>query len=91
MVTGCKLGMDVRLCAPKALWPEEDLVASAAALPQRPGPAMTITRTRPLREAGQAASDFLHTDVWVSMGEAEEVWDSNKIQQLKPYQVNGES
>ncbi len=84
MVTGCKLGMDVRLCAPKALWPEESLVKTCQAIAAETGARLTITESV---EEGVKGVDYLYTDVWVSMGEAKEVWDE-RIRLLLPYQVN---
>jgi ornithine carbamoyltransferase len=84
MVTGCKLGMDVRLCSPKALWPEESLVKTCREIAKETGARLTLTEKV---EEGVKGVDFLYTDVWVSMGEAKEVWDE-RIKLLKPYQVN---
>jgi ornithine carbamoyltransferase len=84
MVGGCKLGMDVRLCAPKKLWPEEDLVKSCKAIAVETGARLTLTDD--VQEGVQGA-DFLYTDVWVSMGEADSVWEQ-RIDLLGPYQVN---
>ncbi len=84
MVTGCKLGMDVRLCAPKALWPEESLVETCKAIAAETGARLTLTESV---DEGVKDVDFLYTDVWVSMGEAKEVWDQ-RIKLLKPYQIN---
>ena len=84
MVTGCKLGMDVRLCSSKALWPEESLVATCRAIAAETGARLTLTESV---EEGVKGVDYLYTDVWVSMGEAKEVWDE-RIKLLKPYQVN---
>lgn len=83
MVMGCKLGMDVRLCAPKALWPEEDLVKTCRQVANETGARLTLTESV---EEGVEGVDYLHTDVWVSMGEPKEVWDE-RIKLLKPYQV----
>jgi ornithine carbamoyltransferase len=87
MVTGCKLGMDVRLCAPRALWPEESLVATCRAVAAETGARLTLTERV---DEGVKGVDYLYTDVWVSMGEAKEVWDE-RIKLLKPYQVNSEA
>jgi ornithine carbamoyltransferase len=87
MVTGCKLGMDVRLCAPKALWPAEDLVATCRQIAAETGARLTLTESV---EEGVKGVDYLYTDVWVSMGEAKEVWDE-RIKLLLPYQVNAEA
>ena len=84
MVTGCKLGMDVRLCAPKALWPDDELVATCRQIAAETGARLTLTENV---DEGVKGVDFLYTDVWVSMGEAKEVWDE-RIKLLKPYQVN---
>ena len=84
MVTGCKLGMDVRLCAPKALWPEESLVATCRQIAAETGARLTLTESV---DEGVKGVDYLYTDVWVSMGEAKEVWDE-RIKLLKPYQIN---
>ncbi len=87
MVMGCKLGMDVRLCAPQSLWPEESLVATCRQIAAETGARLTLTASV---AEGVADVDYLHTDVWVSMGESKEVWDE-RIRLLKPYQVNGEA
>ena len=84
MVGGCKLGMDVRLCAPKHLWPEEDLVAQCREIAAETGARLTLTEDV---AEGVKGADYLHTDVWVSMGEPEEVW-AERVKLLKPYQVN---
>src|SRR5512136_3086011 len=84
MVTGCKLGMDVRLCAPKALWPAQDLVKTCREIAKETGARLTLTESV---EEGVKGVDYLYTDVWVSMGEAKEVWDQ-RIKLLKPYQIN---
>jgi ornithine carbamoyltransferase len=84
MVIGCKLGMDVRLCAPKALWPEAGLVKTSREIAAETGARLMITESV---EEGVKGVDYLYTDVWVSMGEAKDVWDE-RIKLLKPYQVN---
>lgn len=84
MVTGCKLGMDVRLCAPKVLWPAEDLVATCRQIAAETGARLTLTESV---DEGVKGVDYLYTDVWVSMGEPKEVWDE-RIKLLLPYQVN---
>jgi ornithine carbamoyltransferase len=87
MVGGCKLGMDVRLCAPRTLWPEEGLVETCRAIAADTGARLTLTE-----DVTQAVErvDYLHTDVWVSMGEPDSVWEE-RIKLLKPYQVNLET
>jgi ornithine carbamoyltransferase len=84
MVGGCKLGMDVRLCAPAHLWPDESLVATCREIAARTGAKLTLTESVP---EGVAGADFLYTDVWVSMGEDPAVWDE-RIPLLRPCQVN---
>ena len=84
MVGGCKLGMDVRMCAPKALWPTDELVQTCREIAAETGARLTLTENV---EEGMQGADFLHTDVWVSMGEPKEVWDE-RVKLLKPYQVN---
>lgn len=86
MVGGTKLGMDVRLAAPKACWPEEDLVSLCRAEAETSGARLTITDD--IDEA-VVGCDFLYADVWVSMGEPESKW-AERIELLKPYQVSSE-
>ncbi len=83
MIGGCKLGMDVRLCAPRSLWPKDDLVAQARAIAAETGARLTLTENV---AEGVKGVDFVHTDVWVSMGEPDDVW-AERIKLLKPYQV----
>jgi ornithine carbamoyltransferase len=78
--------MDVRICGPKSLWPSDEFVRIARSLESKHGAKLTIT-DRPLDAV--AGVDFVHTDVWVSMGEPKEVW-AERIRILKPYQVNME-
>lgn len=84
MVGGCKLGMDVRLVAPASLWPDPDLVETCRQVAAVTGAKLTI-----IEDVGTGTKDvdFLHTDVWVSMGEPDAVWE-DRIRLLKPYQVN---
>lgn len=84
MVGGCKLGMDVRLCAPKSLWPVEELVIQCRAIAAETGATLALTDSV---DEGVNGVDYLHTDVWVSMGEPDAVWEE-RIRQLSPYQVN---
>jgi ornithine carbamoyltransferase len=87
MVGGCKLGMDVRLCAPKAYWPEESLVARCREIAAQTSARLTLTDDV---AAGVKDADYLYTDVWVSMGEPESVWEE-RVKLLKPYQVNAQT
>jgi ornithine carbamoyltransferase len=84
MVMGCKMGMDVRICAPRGLWPQEELIATCREIAAETGARLLVTDDV---DAGVKGVDFLHTDVWVSMGEPKEVWDE-RIERLLPYQVN---
>lgn len=86
LVSGAMMGMDVRIVAPTALQPAADVVAEAERLAAATGARITITDDA---EAGVAGCDFIHTDVWVSMGEPKDVW-ADRIEQLKDYQVNSE-
>jgi ornithine carbamoyltransferase len=86
LVGGAKLGMDVRLCAPKQCWPTDELVERCRGYAELSGAAITLTEDV---EEGVKDVDFLHTDVWVSMGEPESKW-KERIELLKPYQVNRE-
>ncbi|MFE4976870.1 ornithine carbamoyltransferase [Kitasatospora sp. NPDC056651] len=84
LVTGALLGMDIRIVAPRELWPAEDVRKSAQALAETTGARITLTEDV---AEGVAGADFLYTDVWVSMGEPKEVW-AERIELLKPYQVS---
>lgn len=84
LLVGAKLGMDVRIAAPKALWPNEELVAQCRAFAEQSGARILLTEDP--KEAVQGV-DFIHTDVWVSMGEPLETW-GERIAMLLPYQVN---
>ena len=86
MIVGCILGMDVRLAAPRANWPSDDYLGPARELAETYGARLSITEDP--HEAVKGA-DFIHTDVWVSMGEPAEVWEE-RIKLLKPYQVTSE-
>ena len=84
MVGGAKVGMDFRAAAPASVQPEESLVRQCRDIAAKTGGKITITDD--VQKAVKDA-DFLYTDVWVSMGEPEEVWEE-RIKLLKPYQVN---
>ena len=84
MVGGAKMGMDVRIVAPKGLQPDQELIDTCQAIAKETGAKVTITDNV---EEGVKGCDFLYTDVWVSMGEPDEVW-AERIALLKPYQVN---
>ncbi len=82
--SGAKLGMDVRIVAPKHLWPHDDLVMKCEQWAAKSGARITLTEDI---SEGVRGADFVHTDVWVSMGEPMEVW-GERIELLRPYQVN---
>ena len=84
LVGGAKMGMDVRIVAPKALQPAPELVAQCRAIAAETGARITITDDV---DAGVKGCDFVYTDIWVSMGEPAEVW-KERIDLLMPYQVN---
>ena len=84
MVGGCKMGMDVRIVAPKSLWPNPELVETCRKIAAETGATLTLTDDV---DAGVKGCDFLYTDIWVSMGEPDEVW-KERINLLMPYQVN---
>jgi ornithine carbamoyltransferase len=84
MMTGCKLGMSVSICAPRSLQPAADMVATARAIADQTGASLTIDDDI---DACVRGVDFLCTDVWVSMGEDKSLW-ADRIALLKPYQVN---
>ena len=86
MVGASKMGMDFRAAAPKACQPAESLVETCRSIAKGTGAGITITES--VDEAVNGV-DFLYTDVWVSMGEPDSVWDE-RIKLLKPYQVNME-
>jgi ornithine carbamoyltransferase len=87
MVGGALFGMDVRLVAPESLWPDSGLVRECEALAMRTGGSVTVTSDV---ASGVEDCDFIHTDVWVSMGEPESVW-AERIELLKDYQVNADA
>ena len=84
LVTGALLGADVRLCAPDALLPGQDVREIAERLAALSGARLLLTDDR---EEAVSGVDFLYTDVWLSMGEPETKW-GERIEQLLPYQVN---
>ena len=84
LVNGALMGADTRIVAPRALWPDEECVQAAQALAARTGARLTLTESV---ADGVTGVDFVHTDIWVSMGEPKEVWDE-RIAMLRDYQVN---
>jgi len=84
LVMGALMGSDVRLAGPAELHPPKDVVDLARQVADRTGARIAITED-PARAV--AGADFIHTDVWVSMGEPKDVW-ADRVQLLAPYQVN---
>ncbi len=88
LIAGAKMGMDVRLAGPRDYWPRAQRVAQVRAIAEETGARITITD-----DPAEAVNgcDFIHTDVWVSMGEPEERWEKRVGQrQMLPYQVNSQ-
>jgi len=86
LLIGAKLGMDVRICGPKALLPDAELVDMCEGFAKQSGARITVTDDIDKAVKGV---DFVHTDVWVSMGEPLETW-GERIKLLLPYQVTPE-
>ncbi|HYN75946.1 MAG TPA: ornithine carbamoyltransferase [Candidatus Limnocylindria bacterium] len=84
LVMGAIMGADVRIAAPKDLWPGKDVIDAAQERAVASGARITLTEDP---DEGLTGADFVHTDVWVSMGEPKEVWDQ-RVKLLTPYQVN---
>lgn len=86
LIGGAKMGMDVRLCAPMACQPEQEVQDYARSIAEKTGARITITDDIDTAVKGV---DFVYTDVWVSMGEPDDVW-TERIKLLMPYQVNAQ-
>ena len=86
LLVGAKMGMDVRIASPAALRPSDELIALCKSIAETTGAKITITEDPVEAVKG---TDFIHTDIWASMGEPKEVWDE-RIALLLPYQVNAE-
>ncbi|WHP30840.1 ornithine carbamoyltransferase [Trabulsiella odontotermitis] len=84
MVGAAKMGMDIRLVAPRAFWPDEALVKQCVAIGEETGARILLTEDI---EEGVHGVDFLYTDVWVSMGEPKEAW-AERVSLMTPYQIN---
>ncbi len=87
LIGAVKLGMDVRMIAPESLFPADDLLSQAKEIAAETGAKITLTSDVAV---GVKDTDFLYTDVWVSMGEADSVWEE-RINMLKPYQINAKT
>lgn len=86
MAAGAKMGMHITLCGPERYFPEAALVQTCREIAGKTGGSVTLTADP---EEGAAGADVLYTDVWVSMGEPEEVWEE-RIAAMTPYRVTGE-
>ncbi len=86
LVAGALMGIEVRMVAPQPLWNEPEVISTAQAIARRTGARISHTEDLGL---GVEGADFLYADVWVSMGEPEEVWQE-RIRLLRPYQVNAD-
>lgn len=84
MIACAKMGMDFVACAPKEYFPNDELVAQCQEYAKESGATITLTEDV---QAGTKDADVLYTDVWVSMGEPDEVW-AERIRALSPYQIN---
>ena len=83
MIGAAKMGMDFRIIAPKELWPEDALLKKCRSISGQTGAKITVTNNV---EFGVKDADVLYTDVWVSMGEPDEVWEQ-RIKFLVPYRI----
>jgi ornithine carbamoyltransferase len=81
---GAIMGAAVRICGPRELWPPSDVQALAHERAERSGARVILTDDR---EEALSGTDFVYTDVWVSLGEPKNVWDE-RVRLLAPYQVN---
>lgn len=86
MVVSAKMGINFTVCAPKELWPNEELINECREIASLNGSFINLTED--VME-GTKNADVLYTDVWVSMGEDDSVWE-NRIKLLRPYQINKE-
>ncbi|CAB4621115.1 unannotated protein [freshwater metagenome] len=86
LMMGAIMGSDVRIVAPKSLWPDQEIQELAQARADISGAMLTLTENT---AEGLAGVDFVHTDVWVSMGEPKEVWNE-RVALLRPYRIDAE-
>ena len=84
LVMGAIMGADVRIVGPRSLWPSEAVVELAQTRAAQSGARVLLTEDV---AEGVAGAQFVHTDVWVSMGESKDVWDS-RVELLRPYRVD---
>ena len=86
MIGAAKIGMDLRLAGPRQTWPTETRLSEARAIAAETGGRISLSENA---EDAVRGCDFLYTDVWVSMGEASDLWEK-RIKQMLPYQVNSQ-
>ena len=86
LIGGAKMGMDIRLCAPKPCWPVQSIIDEAEAIASETGARIQVTEDT---KTAVRDCDFIYTDVWLSMGQPKQQW-AKRIELLKPYQVNAE-
>ena len=86
MVGAAKMGMDIRLAGPRSSWPEHERIEQVIALAKETGARLMLTEDA---QAAVKGCDYLYTDVWVSMGEAPELW-AERVKLMLPYQVNSQ-
>ena len=84
LMMGAIMGSDVRIVAPRSLWPDQEIQELAQTRADASGAILTLTEDA---AEGLAGVDFVHTDVWVSMGEPKEVWDE-RVELLRPYRID---
>lgn len=84
MVTCAKMGMHFVACAPKSYWPDAKLIETCQDIAKQTGATLTFTEDA---KEGTKEANVIYTDVWVSMGEPDDVWEK-RIRDLSPYQVN---
>jgi ornithine carbamoyltransferase len=87
LVMGAIMGSDVRICAPEDMWPDKEVQDVARERAEESGARITLTADP---ADGLRGADFVHTDVWVSMGEPKDVWTA-RVRDLAPYQVNADA
>ena len=87
LVMGAIMGAAVRICSPRELWPPSDVQALAHEHAERSGAQVMLSDDR---DEALSGTDFVYTDVWVSLGEPKDVWDE-RVRLLAPYQVNREA
>ena len=85
LINGALIGADVRIVSPRPLWPDAEVITKAEEIAAQTGATITVTDDI----AAVEGVDFVHTDIWVSMGEPAEVWDE-RVSMLRPYRVTQE-